>query len=773
MKSNKLKILAIVLAVFVLLVGGVFYFASTKLRPEEIKKIAIAQTEKVFPKSEVSLQNVDISWGLNFKVTLEKFSIKAVKDNQKIEMMAVDQLVVKVPVWAILTGSGVVEVKLDAPLMNYHEFAEGNNWTYAMGGAKTPEEKKAEEEKKKKEEAGGANSALGIFGKSKINVKLSDVQVKYQLRDNSKGEIKVSRFLIKGLNFESSTAFEVASTAKFTMKDNSVVGFDTIAIGEFNIADLIKNGSVSSVVIIKLNNISKTGLEWKFPEITTNIDLLLKKDGELSGKLTTTFESQNRISANFKMTKQIEISDFSADIILKDVAAIMGLDKAIDMSKSKFTSKGNIIYGEDKKINANIAFAISPGIGYSKEGLVATTSVSGDFKGKDINVKVKTEMLDGQINTFVAGEFDPNEKFDMAKLKPFDIRVVAAGMKVPEKLIRSKLWDKKAEEGAAAPEATGKKADGKKSEQAAAPTDASKPSMGLPPSNINVEWSNINIGGEDFSGRGKIVTSLTAIAIDNMNFKFSKGTGKLSQTMTIGKTSSDSKFNFEMANLNLSSFKAFLPPFIENFTGTFTGKVNGAATIHKNNKPPTYDVNVIADVKKGEIKKLNIADYINPLLANIPVVKDKVKDKQLKIDGNFETLTMKGHFTNAIYNISSFDFVGIDKKVQVSGSGDIYPVASSGKLSAMEVNFVDNTGKISDVLQANVGTKILPLRVTGPGFDMKPDYGYTISKLAKGALKTKGEEKLKEAVQKNIDKIVPAAAKEKVKGLLDGFFKKK
>ena len=40
-------------------------------------------------------------------------------------------------------------------------------------------------------------------------------------------------------------------------------------------------------------------------------------------------------------------------------------------------------------------------------------------------------------------------------------------------------------------------------------------------------------------------------------------------------------------------------------------------------------------------------------------------------------------------------------------------------------------------------------------------------------MKTKGEEKLKEVVQKNIDKIVPDNAKEKVKGLLNGLFKKK
>ena len=189
-------------------------------------------------------------------------------------------------------------------------------------------------------------------------------------------------------------------------------------------------------------------------------------------------------------------------------------------------------------------------------------------------------------------------------------------------------------------------------------------------------------------------------------------------------------------------------------------------------KPPLFDVNVAVDAKKGEIKKLNLGEFINPLLANIPVVKDQAKDKPLNIDGNFETLNMKGRFKNDEYAISSFTFFGINKKVELTGSGEIFPLPGA-KNSTMDVNFTQNEGKIADVLQKNIGTKTLPMRLAGPGFGLKPDYQYTISKIAKGAMKTKGEEVAKKVIEKNIDKILPAAAKEKVKGLLDGFFKKK
>ncbi len=763
MKSNKMKIiLGIVLGMF-LFVGGVVYYASTKLNPEEIRKIAITQSQKIFPNATASLESIDIGWGLNFKIAINKFALKTKSpDGKAVEMMSVDNFDVKVPLWAILTNGGVIEIQLESPKMNYSEFPVGNNWTYAMGN-KPPEETKTEQDKK--ESGAESASAIGLFGKSKINVKLSDVAVKYSLRDQSSGQIGVSRFLVKGLNFETSTAFEIASDAKFVMADKSVVSFSTLAIGEINIADLVKNGSVSSLVIVKVNNIAKTGLEWKFPEVTTNINMLLKKDGEISGKVDTSFESQNKISADFKMSKEIEISNIAVDIILKDVGVIMGLDRAIDLSKAKLNAKGTVLYSADKKIDADLSFSISPGIGYSKEGLTASTTVSGTINKKDIAVKVRTDVLSGSVETLVGGEFDPNQKFDIKNLKPFDIRVTATKMKIPEKLIQEKLWAKKDPAILAKEEAD-------KENLAKTKPDGQAPPPMVPPASVLVAWNNINVGGEDFSGKGKIILSAQSLAVDDLTFKFSKGTGKLTQTMKIGQKSSDSVFDMTVTDLNLSSFKPFLPPFVENFSGTFTGKVNGSATMFKAVKPPKFDVNVSVDAKKGELKKLNISEYINPMLENIPLVKDQVKDKQVKLDGNFETLTMKGRFTSDTYTISSFNFIGINKKVEITGSGTIYPTPGSTSTSSMEVNLTEN-GKVGELLQKNIGSKVLPMKVSGPGFAMKPDYSYTLSRVAKGAAKTKGMEVAQKVIEKNIDKIVPEKAREQVKGLLNGLFKKK
>ncbi len=762
MKSNKVKILGISIVILAVMFGGLYVYVSSKLKPDEIKKIALEQTQKVFPNSKVELSSVEISLGLNVNVELKKFSLSTQNLGKEVELASVDELVVKIPIWAILTQSGVVEIKLDAPKVNYEEFAESNNWSVALG-------KKADESKAAEDNKAGSNESqvksVGIFGRSKVNVRLTDLNFSYLLRNNSSGKILISKFLVKGFSFVESTAFEISSQANFEMEDKSKVAFDTMVIGEFNLSDLVNQGSVKSSVIVKLNNFSKTGIDLKVPEISSKINALVSKEGKLTGDLETSFEGQNKITAKIEMEKDIKISDISVDIILKDLAAIAGLEKLLDFSQAKLNAKGSIIYGADKKIDAQMAFSINPGIIYSVEGVKTSTTLNGEFKKEDLNVKTKTEIFDGIVTSNVSGKYNPNEKFNMATLKPFDIKIAAANLKIPEKIIRAKLWEKK--------EKVAESSDAEEKTQASSGKQKVAANPMLPPSSINLEWNNISVASEDFSGKGKIITSTNSLAIDNLNFKFGKGMGRLSQSVLLKPTFNESKFNLELNSLNLSNFKAFLPPFIENFSGFFTGKVSGEVTMFKDiSKQPKYDVSVLVDAKNGDIKKLNVSDYVNPLLANIPVVKDHVKDKQLKINGNFETLQMKGRFKNQQYQINSFDFMGIDKKVQITGSGDIYPVFSKA-LSTFEVNLTDNTGKISEPLQKNTGSKILPMKLSGPGFELKPDYNFTVQKLAKGALKTKGEEKLKEVVQKNLDKIVPEKAKEKVQGILNGLFKRK
>lgn len=780
MKSSTIKVLLGIVIIFVLLISGAIYYASTKLQPEEIRKIAIEETSRFFPNADVALEKIDVGIGFNFKVYLSKFQIiyRGNAGGTKSELATINELQIKIPFWAIITGGGVVEFKLDKPEINYEEFANGNNWILALG-KKSADDKEAKAEQVDETKT-DEKMSLGYLSKSKINIRLNDILLSYKLKTKASGKVVVSKLVVNGLNFESPSAFELASNISSTDELKNTTSFDVLAIGQVHLNEYVKSGNIPLDTVVKISQFSKTGMKFKVPEISTTINLVAQKDGTINGGFETVFENQNKISGKYSVAKSIKLTDFNAEIYLKDVHAILGLDNSIDMSKAKLKATGTFEMDEASKMHPHFQYELNPAIITSMEGVTIATTSKGELKEDTFSVSLGNKVMDGSANVAVLGKLDLNQKFDMKSMSPIDVKVVARDIKLTEKFIRAKMWPpKKADEAQSSEE-------GANSQTVPTPTGEPAPSTDtptLPPVVVGLDWANISVGGADFHGKGKIITTANTIAIDGLNFKFSKGSGKLSQVMTLKKKTNESKFNFEVANLNLDSFKAFLPPFVENFKGDFSGKIAGNATMFKSLTPPKYDVQVDLNVRQGEIKKLNVSDYVNPVMKGIPVVKNfYTGDKELKLDGNFETLLLKGKFSDEAYQLAQFNFLGLGKKVEINGSGLISPNPNGA--STMDVNFTDNTGKISDILQKNTGSKILPLKLTGNGFTLKPDVTYTVSKLAKGALKTKGEEKLKEAAGKAVEKaadkllkgkvndlIKSEETKEKVNNLIKGLFK--
>lgn len=778
MKNSKIKILLAIFAVFVILISGAIYYASTKLRPEEIRKIVIAETSKVFPNAEVSLDKIDVGIGFNFKIYLSKLSIiyRGNNGGERADLAYINELQVKIPFWAIITGGGVVEFNLLQPKINYHEFQTGNNWTLSMSKSSTetnnPETAKAENQ-------GDQKISLGILSKSKVNIRLNDIDLSYKLKSKASGKVVVSKFVVNGLNFESPSAFEIASNLNTVDELKNQTSLDVLAIGQVHLNEYIQSGNIPLDAVVKINNFSKTGLKIKLPEISTTTNLVAKKDGSITGSFETIFETQNKISGKFEVAKKITLTDFNAEIYMKDIQSILAIENSIDMSKAKLKASGSFSIDEMSKMEPDFQYELSPAITTSMEGVNIATTSSGEYKDSTFKVQVFNKVMEGSANVSVLGKLDLNQKFDLKTLSPIDVKVIAKDIKLSEKFIRAKLWPAKKENASAKEESDNAVAEANTKAKPASSPEGTNEVPTLPPVVVGLDWSNINVGGALFQGKGKVITSSNTIAVDGLNFKFSNGTGKLSQVMTLKKRSNESKFSFEVMNLNLNSFKAFLPPFVENFSGDFTGKVSGNATMFKNMTPPKYDVLADLNIKKGEVKKLNISDYVNPVMKDLPVVKNfYTGDKELKVDGNFETLLLKGKFTESLYQLNQFQFIGLGKKVEITGSGNISPLPSGA--SSVDALFTDNTGKISDVLQKNTGSKVLPLKLTGLGFALKPDISFTVSKLAKGALKTKGEEKLKEAATKAADKLLKGKAdellksgdtKEKVNNLIKGLFK--
>ncbi len=223
---------------------------------------------------------------------------------------------------------------------------------------------------------------------------------------------------------------------------------------------------------------------------------------------------------------------------------------------------------------------------------------------------------------------------------------------------------------------------------------------------------------------------------------------------------SATQLNFKLKDLNLDALNTFLPPMLENIKGNFSGAVKGKIESKPLEQKSNYDFQVDVDASKGAIKGLNLTEHITGVVNSISFLKGKLDQKTIKVDDEFETLKLNGKFSNQVHHFDQFKFIGIKNSVDISGKGELYP-ENTTKKGELTFDFIDRTGILSEKMEKNLGTNVLPVKLTGIGFILKPDYTYTLEILAKKAF-AKNKEKVKEKVQEKVVEQVNKAIEKKL-----------
>ena len=772
MKKKLLVIIGVSLVVCISLLAGAIFYASTIITPEEVRNFTVKQLQQIFPNAKVELGKLDISFGLNAKIQVSDLELKVDKKEKASNLFKVKSMFAKVPLWAIILGSGKVEVILDSPQIYYYQYSKDeHNWSYALGDKKTKNaaevatSSQAPEASSSEENKAGEISLPGFLSVLKLNFDLKNLELHYSLFDlqkRSTGQVVVSIFRIKDLNFEKETVIQLASN--IDIKD--VGSLDVSVIAELYLNKLVQESKLPVKTEIILNNIRMTQFKNQLPEVKTNINLEVTKGGEVSGVIKTKLGEVDLLDAKYSLNKkEISIDEILVKVKLSEISKIIGFDnKMLDMNQAVFSLSGNTkLSGDDKKADINLKFEMNPGINFKYEGIEGLTTVNGSFKKSDLNVSATTKVLDGTSNFSLSTKFDPNaKKFDLATMNPLNIKIDLNNMKIMRDVIANILYKKdrgNSSVSPSAPEDNTSKTTAKVSQEKAA-------DLVLPPCDIHLSINQVNIGDDQFLGKGYIRVRDGKIETKDMNLKLGDGSIALTHTTVIGKNNlSDNRFNLSTKNINFSSFTVFLPPSIDKIKGTVNLTSSGNVTIAQG-KEPQYNVKLDMSAQKGEVKGLNLKNYIEDIVSSIAVLKNYT-DRSFDLDDSFDLFQIKGMFSNTKYQIEKFIFDGAKQKIKISGSGDIYPPPLKQE-GAIELVSEDELG-ISKFLEKETGTRILPVRLKGVGFSLKPDAGYTLKKLAGGAAKQQGKKAAKKLIEEQGDKLLDGLLKGK-KNPLKGLF---
>lgn len=767
MKKINYKIIIPSIFLFLALcLAGLAYYASTLITPEEIRRVAVEQLQMSFPKSKIEIGKLNLRFGFSTRLEIETFSIKPLEGDKT--LLSVENFFVRIPLWSIITGGGTIEVSLTSPVVHYEDLTGVSNWDKARDIL--PSKKTAEPKAPVPTQAETPNQDLkaqdlvipAFIANSVVDLKVKDLKLSYALKDSA-GDFVISTLIFKNVSLNAASGFEIDSNFKLDLASGETVSFSTLIIGEFRLEQLLNKENFDITSMVKIENLSAPGIVNPIKEIKIDTNLSVSPVGSLKGNIKGAFDRNNFAFSLKSDDKGLALTDLTLNAQIEDFLNYLNLKMPeLNASRSVLNLSGFVNQNSDGRISQTLNLKLDPAITYSLQGNPLLVTMDGSFVDKNLTTTVNTEAFGGAILTKLSGELDLNDKtLSLETLKPFAIALSLNNLKMSKEGIQKILYS---------PALVAAKAPGTTtSEDSASPKETQKaaPPLFLPRSRIEIVLNHVFVDAFDLTGEGLVIIGKDSVVTERFKINYSQGEGNLTQSTKLNGEKLDNQFEFKMKNLNMEGLNAFLPPMVKGIKGIFSGDFKGKVGLD-GNKPPTYQVNVAVNATKGEIVGLNLSEQINQFVASVPLLAGKLPEGHAyEFDSNFETLSVNGLFTDKKYDLSSFEFIGIDKKVELKGSGPVFPPPSK-EISDLKLTIVDKSGKISKQMEQAIGTNILPVRMTGPGFELKPDLQYTLGRVAKSAFENKAKTKVETEAKKQIDNI-----KEKGMEELNRFLKRK
>lgn len=743
MKPN--KVFLIILSVFItfgVLLGGIYFYVSKVLTPENVRDLITQNLKETFPKAKVEVGEVDFKFGTSIDFIIKKINIETTEP-----MASVSDAKLRIPVWSILKGGGVVEVEINGPQFFWSKVKKSeSNWAQAMN-ASNPS----------KSTTSVPVILPAFLATSRLNIKMKDSKFKYYLSDSEKGAFLISKFLIKELGLENPAAFEI-DTAIVMQKDSlGELTANMLIIGEADLHRFISEGKLTLISVATVSKIKslRNGL-FPLSEIRMDLKSDIYKSGNINGDAKVSFYDSSLSFKILKKSEELKVDNLKAALSIKDfISFVPKLANKVNPGKSLLSIEGSIDLG-NQQIRPSLQISMNQGLSYNQFGQSYQPTLIASINDKKVEMKVDLPLYQGQSTTTI--------KFSLPKELNFEnyvpdllIETSASGLNLTSKdLIQIN------ESSKASVSSDDKVV--KELVNESSGVNSKDPVQGpfVVPLNWQLEVSESMINNKNLSLKAN--TQITSIGAA----KFISQTNIASGTM-----STDANFlNKDNTGKLLVSFRKFpgdlITPFIAERGVSFEGEINGIikSNFKKRDESFSYDSKYDLKVTKGKISKVNPSDWLASLTDAIkpfyPAIGDVVKN--ISIQPDFSILEVEGTATNEKLSFKELFFKGVENKFEISAKGSVY--LNDTDQSELIADYKDNKGNLSAFLLKEVGTEILPLKLIGVGTNLKPDVTYTSKKLTSILLKKKGTSKVKDLAKKLLKNGDPEKLDKLLKGIL-------
>lgn len=741
------KILIIVSIAFVLfasVLGGVYFYISRTLTAEKVRTVLIETLTTTFPNAQVHVGEVDFHFGTSISFVISQIEVK--KD-APIFSLADTRL--RIPVWAILKGGGVVEVEVNSPKINWIQKENANNWQGAMVAKEVKDAKPESESSPSK-----MILALPAFLQaSRLNLKMRDSVISYNLDGTQKGEIIVSKFLVKELGFDNPAAFEIDTKLYIVQENEEFISAKTLVIGELDFQRFLTDEILAAIMVVNVSEIKMSKLEgMRLPDLRADIRTEIDRESTIKGSLKTTFLNSS-ISLNFEKKNDLtQIGQLNAQIPVSDLLQISAQNiEGLIPGKTSLALSGEVAL-EKSQIKPNLTFTLAPALSYAvKKDVPVQVNAKGTWSVNDLDISIPVSVFQGEIQNNLKAHIPVSSGFDLARMEPLKLTTVLTNIQITQSNIEA-LAAKKTNEGAAA------KKEGEEKKE-------------VPPFFLPLKWDlsfeNGQVLDQKITGSGRL--DINRDAHVKMNTDFAIGKGKVKKQLAMNLLPQiKGTLDVNVDGLNGNIVNPFLPNGSGQVKGDFDLKLNGDFAQEK--EELTYKMNFNTKITNGRVEKIDPSLWLNDLLSGLGSLTPKAKElaSKVKIEPDFSHLSAQGSATSELISLKSFSFKGIKDKFELKGDGKIS--LEEQKNSLLNIQYRDHDGNVSAFLKREVGTEILPLKLEGKGFDLKPDVDFTLKKLSGLYLKNKGKKIQQKGLKDAAEKLLKGDEGKKINKLIQGIF---
>lgn len=245
---------------------------------------------------------------------------------------------------------------------------------------------------------------------------------------------------------------------------------------------------------------------------------------------------------------------------------------------------------------------------------------------------------------------------------------------------------------------------------------------------------NIEVGTEKLNGSGNLKLSSKKFNLPDFKFTLGKAKGHLALNGSKRKKSLNTALDFSLKKLNLKHFESFFPKDVNVVTGHMNAKIKGPISFVKGRPYPKLDFEF--DIRDGKIKDFKLEKHVRKILAVTPFLKGlNRRDASYWVTGDFDKLYFKGRLKNKDIHFNNFHMIGIKKKIEIKGKGNIIEKGNS----EIYAEYNDHKKGISNAINGYTGNPNLPLKFSGKGYDLKLDKNYSVDTMLKRTIRNPGK----------------------------------